>query len=148
MRTYLLHNKKYVLSYKLQSENRRSYISKLSCGFWCQTRLPHEPNNIKYLSNDLHEMFGENCDPVHIGDSHVNSISWADDLLLHSTSKEGLQQCLENTKTYCYKWGLVVNTEKTKTMVLSKHKYIPDCFIYGGVPLQATECFNDLGFVL
>ena len=64
--------------------------------------------------NDLHEIFGENCDPVHIGDSHGNSILWADDLLLLSTSKEGLQQCLENMKTYCYKWGLVVNTEKTK----------------------------------
>ena len=32
-------------------------------------------------------------------------------------------------------------------MVLSKHNYMPECFTYGGVPLQATKCFNYLGFV-
>ena len=47
-----------------------------------------------------------------IGDVPLNSISWADDLLLLSTSKEGLQQSLEKVKAYCYKRGLVVNTEK------------------------------------
>ena len=73
---------------------------------------PMSPVLSNIYQNDLHEIFGENCDPVHIGDSHVNSISWADDLLLLSTSKEGLQRCLENMKTYCYKWGVVVNTEK------------------------------------
>ena len=73
---------------------------------------PMRPILSNIYQNDLHEIFGENCDPVHIGDSHVNSISWANDLLLLSTSKEGLQQCLDNMKTYCYKWGLVVNTEK------------------------------------
>ena len=72
---------------------------------------PMSPVLSNIYQNDLHKFFGENCDPVHIGDSHVNSISWADDLLLLSTSKEGLQQCLKNMKTYCCKWGLVVNTE-------------------------------------
>ena len=33
-------------------------------------------------------------------------------------------------------------------MVLSKHDYMPECFTYGGVPLQATKCFNYLGFVV
>ena len=33
-------------------------------------------------------------------------------------------------------------------MVLSKHKYIPERFTYGGVHLQATKCFNYLGFVV
>ena len=105
--------------------------------FCVKQGCPMSPVLSNTYQNDLHEIFGENYDPVHIGDSRVNSISWADDLLLISTSKEGLQQCLENMKTYCYNWGLVVNTEK-KTMVLSKQKYIPECFTYGGVTLQAT----------
>ena len=53
---------------------------------------PMSPVLSNIYQNDLHEIFGENCDPVHTGDSHVNSISWADDLLLLSTSNEGLQR--------------------------------------------------------
>ena len=33
-------------------------------------------------------------------------------------------------------------------MVLSKRKYKPKCFPYGGEPLQAAKCFNYLGFVV
>ena len=72
------------------------------------------------FQNDLHGSFSEGCDPVLIGDTSVSSISWADDLLLISTSAEGLQECLTRLHTYCYRWGLEVNTDKTKIMVLGK----------------------------
>ena len=98
--------------------------------------------------DDLHKNFDSSCDPVKIGDVPLNSISWADDLLLLSTSKGGLQQSLEKLKAFCWKWGLVVNTEKTKTMVLSKQTYTPACFKYGGAPLQAAKNINHLGFVI
>ncbi len=45
------------------------------------------------LHNDLHLCFGPDCDPVSLGDATFSSISWADDLLLMSTSYEGLQSC-------------------------------------------------------
>ena len=98
--------------------------------------------------NDLHGIFNGDCDPVKMGSVHINSISWADDLILLSTSKSGLKRCLDNLKTYCKKWGLVVNTEKTKTMVLSKKKYIPETFTFGDIPLQASKSINYLGFVI
>ena len=66
------------------------------------------------FQNDLHDSFSEGCDPVLIGDTSVNSISWVDDLMLISTSAEGLQECLTRLHTYCYRWGLEVNTDKTK----------------------------------
>ena len=47
--------------------------------------IPMSPVLSNIYKNDLHDIFGKSCDPVHIGDSHVNSISWADDLLLDST---------------------------------------------------------------
>ena len=46
------------------------------------------------FQNDLHEIFDNNCDPVSIGAIILNSISWADDLILMSLSKDGLQECL------------------------------------------------------
>jgi hypothetical protein len=50
------------------------------------------PLNI--YQNDIHDIFGENCDPVELGNIMFNSKSWADDLVLVSTSKSGLQNCI------------------------------------------------------
>ena len=60
------------------------------------------------FQNDIHDIF-QGCHPVKIGDISINSLSWADDLLLLSSSKEGLQSCLVKLHEYCNKWGLVVN---------------------------------------
>ena len=98
--------------------------------------------------NDLHEIFNGDCDPGEMGSAHTNSISWAYGLMLRLTSNSGLQRCLENLKTYCQKCGLVVNTENTKTMVLSKKKYIPETFTFGDIPLQAFKSINYIGFVI
>ena len=69
--------------------------------------------------NDLHDIFNDACDPVQLAEVSISSVSWADDLLLLSTSVNGLQRCLDLLHAYCYKWGLHVNTLKTKAMVLT-----------------------------
>ena len=63
---------------------------------------PLSPLLSNIYQDDLHKIFDSSCDPVKIGDVPLNSISWADDLLLLSTSKQGLQQSLEKVKAYCY----------------------------------------------
>ena len=69
----------------------------------------------------MHEIFGTvECEPISIGSIAMNSLSWADDLVIMSRSKSGLQTCLNNLQMYCDKWGLELNTDKTKTMVFSK----------------------------
>ena len=44
----------------------------------------------------------------------TNVIMYADDLVLMSQTKEGLQKCLDRLYEYCQKWKLVVNTDKKK----------------------------------
>ena len=76
------------------------------------------------FQNDIHDIFSQDeCDPVRLYDIYINSISWADDLLILSHSRKGLQTCLDKLHAYCSKWGLVVNQTKTKTMVFSKNKW-------------------------
>ena len=77
-----------------------------------------------------------------IGTIVLNSISWADDLILMSLSKNGLQECLNRLSLYCRKWGLEVNIDKTKTMVFG-NKFVPETFYYDGMPLtQEKEFFK------
>ena len=79
---------------------------------WC---MSHILSN--FFQNDLHDIFN-NCDPIVLDNIPLNSISWADDLLLMSSSKKGLQGCVNKLHGYCAKWGLEVNASKAKSMVL------------------------------
>ena len=61
-----------------------------------------------------------NC--VKLCDTYMNSMLWADDLVLMSTSENGLQNALNKLQTYCQNWGLSLNVSKTKSMVFGKGK--------------------------
>ena len=98
------------------------------------------------FQNDLHIIFDDNCDPIDIGGEVMNSLSWADDLILLSTSKEGLQRCLTKLSDYCKKWGLEVNVDKTKTMVLSNKFDSTATFYYNGTSLKNVKTMLYLGF--
>ena len=52
--------------------------------------------------------------------SHFNCLLYADDLLLISTSAEGLQQSLDRLSKYCQDWLLKINPTKTKVIVFQK----------------------------
>ena len=99
--------------------------------------------------NDLPNIFDSSCNPVQLGDSSFNSLSWADDLLLISTSPAGLQKCLDSLNAYCKKWALEVNPDKTKYMVMCARsiKDIPDV-LYNDICLEHVTSFKYLGTVI
>ena len=104
------------------------------------------PTLSNLFQNDLHDIFDISCDPISIGELVINSISWADDLIMASLSKEGLQKCLDRLSTYCSKWGLEVNVDKTKIMVFS-NKYDDTLkFYYKGLSLKQEKTMVYLGF--
>ena len=47
---------------------------------------------------------------------------YADDTVIFTESKEGMQSALNIFQSYCDKWKLTVNINKTKVLVLSKRK--------------------------
>ena len=71
-------------------------------------------------------------------------------MALISTSREGLQQALDNLKEYCDKWGLTVNIEKTKIVVFRKGGKLgaKDVWFYNGTLLEVVSVFKYLGVIL
>ena len=55
-----------------------------------------------------------------INDKKVPCVFWADDLLLISKFKQGLQKQIEIVDQYCSDWKLTLNVAKTKTVVFNK----------------------------
>jgi hypothetical protein len=63
---------------------------------------------------------GKECDGPTLMDVHVWLLLFANNLVLTSESKVGLQQQLNTFQQFCTKRGFIVNVEKTKAMVSPK----------------------------
>jgi hypothetical protein len=98
------------------------------------------------LVDDLNK---DNTDPVVIGDTSVNILLYADDIVLLSQSKEGLQNSLNILHDFCYTWKLKVNTDKSKIMVFNSNgKTHLNQFTYNNVDIETVANYCYLGMVL
>ena len=98
--------------------------------------------------NDLTKIFNYKCEPVEIGERKVNHLLYADDLVLISQSKDGLQRCLNNLNTYCKTWRLTVNLnlDKSKVMIMSKSGRLDkNEFYFNETLLENVQRYTYLG---
>ena len=49
----------------------------------------------------------------------MNSLQFAEDLVLMSQSALGLQNALHQLENYCSRWNLAINTDKTKVLIFN-----------------------------
>ena len=72
---------------------------------------------------------------------------YADDMVIFSNSEDGLQEALNNLDFYCKKWGISVNTLKTKVVVFKKGSISENLgqWTYRGQALEVVSCFKYLG---
>ena len=76
----------------------------------------------------------------------LNCLLYADDLVILSESKEGLQKSLDILSLYCEKWGLEVNTRKTKCLVFNTMgRLSPIKFKYKNLEIENTTSYTYLG---
>ena len=79
----------------------------------------------------------------------INALLYADDLVLISESKEGLQKQIDTLHNYCKKWKLKINTKKTKSMVFNRgNKIINADFKVGDTHIEKVKTFTYLGFAI
>ena len=73
--------------------------------------------------NDIEDEFYLNGIEV-VGIHHIKIFLflYADDITMFSKTSEGLQNGLNLLSTYCQRWKLAVNTNKTKVMFFSKRR--------------------------
>ena len=71
--------------------------------------------------NELPNLLATNSsDPVTLNNTPLNCLMYADDLVLLSTSPEGLQNCINTLEKFCIDWKLQINITKTKTLIFNK----------------------------
>ena len=73
---------------------------------------------IIFINDICSEILSDSSPILH--DRRVSHLLYADDLVLLSLTEEGLQRNINKVKDFCNKWGLVINTDKSKIMTFSK----------------------------
>ena len=74
----------------------------------------------------------------------LNSLLYADDLVILSRSKIGLQNCLNTLSSYCSTWLLSINPQKTKVMIFQKRakKNIDANFHIDNEPVEIVQNYS------
>jgi hypothetical protein len=105
--------------------------------------------------NDLPKLFEQaQSDPFVLPNgTAINSLLYADDLIILSRSKHGLQNCLNQLHEWCSKftkWLMEVNIKKTKVMIFQKHNSkLPNLhFQIGNKKIDIVKEYTYLGLKL
>lgn len=109
------------------------------------------PTLFKIYINDLVQYISKapNTDPVTIGSQKLNSLLYADDIVLISTSQKGLQSCINAVKQFSDTWKLDLNLNKTKVVIFNKRgKLFQETFSYGSEKIECVQSYTYLGIHL
>ena len=88
-------------------------------------------------------------DPVVIGDISINSLLYADDIILLSSTESGLQKSLDELNKFCSSWKLDVNKEKSKVMIFNSNgKTHLNYFKINDVHIETVKTYCYLGITL
>lgn len=86
------------------------------------------------------------CGDISLDDTPVNSLIYADDLLIISDSPGGLQKSLSKLEEYCSIWKLEINTKKSKVVVFRPTKKLDNyTFSIYGETLDIVNSITYLG---
>ena len=99
--------------------------------------------------SDLAKQFDTFTEKPKLGNRGINALFWADDLVLFSETKDGLEKLLKTLEDYCKANHLLINTKKTKCMIFNKTgRLMRSPFYLNGVKLEMVRQYKYLGFVL
>ena len=107
------------------------------------------PTIFNIYLNDLPNFIETKCDnPIKLGNLNVNLLMYADDIILLSKSKSGLQKSLDACCTYFNKWKLEINTNKTKILIFNQTKALNGEFYYGKQQIKVVTEYKYLGLII
>ena len=142
---------------KSMYNNVRSKVrhqNQLSEGFECYLGVRQGESLSPFLFamylNDLEdEYFVKGAEGIDIGMLKLFILLYADDIIIFAKTAEELQLSLDILDTYCKRWKLKVNINKTKIMVFRKGGILRRNlnFFYNGDTLEIVTKFTYLGIV-
>ena len=90
------------------------------------------------------------CEGIVINDKKITCLLYADDIVLISENENDLQNMLTKLKSWCYKWRMTVNIDKSKVMHCRNKTQEQSgiIFKYGEKELEYVQTYKYLGIVI
>ena len=103
-----------------------------------------------YINDFESELISSNCEPVNLRDLSLFLLLYADDTVILSDSRKGLQNLLDRLYTYSSDWNIEVNIDKTKIVIFRKGFRLcrDDKWFYNNEPVEVVNSFAYLGITL
>ena len=108
------------------------------------------PTLFNVFINDIKNAINDNTSPFinETTKTQIPCLLYADDIVLLSTTKLGLQNKLDQLQKYCQDWGLKINREKTKVVIFTKSDpKIPLLFSCGDNFIETVDKYKYLGVI-
>ena len=95
----------------------------------------------------MNEIFNtQACEAPTLMNKLVGCLLYADDLLILSETKEGLQKSLDNLHDYCNTWKLQLNVKKTNVVIFASRQPKKTCdFRFGTNNITIVKSYKYLG---
>ena len=135
-----------IMSVNLSSGVTDSFVTEIGLKQGCVL----SPLLFKIFTDDLPSIFDNTCDGCTLYNSDsISCLMYADDLVIISSSKTGLQNGLNKLHSYCQKWKLRVNIKKSNAIIFNKSgKFLKNVkFKYGNENLDTVKEYSYLGIV-
>ena len=132
-------------SYSIKLKN--GYLDPLSSNLGLKQGCPLSPMLFNLYIDDIKDIFDKKCDPVFVSNTSIHHFLYADDLVILSLSRIGLQRCLDLVHKFTLDKHLTINISKSKTIIFNyTGRLIRQCFMIGGTCLEPVQSFCYLGF--
>lgn len=108
------------------------------------------PSLFKFYIDDMCQYFHDS-DGITIGETSINHLLFADDLILISETSTGLQRLIQGLERYCQRWHLALNVMKTKVMIFNENYEVCRdvlAFKYEGQQIEQVDSYKYLGVLL
>ena len=120
-------------------------LFEVSCGV--RQGDPMSPTLFSLFINDLITHLKTNCNTLRVGNLDINSLFYADDMVLIGESENDLQNLLDELNIWCMQWHVKINEDKSKIVHFRKvrTKCTEIDFLLNGQMLEKVNCYKYLG---
>ena len=111
---------------------------------------PISPTLFSIYVNDLILHLTDKCPILSYGQHNFNSLVYADDMVLIAETEKELQSMLDELQSWCKKWRLKINQDKSKIIHFRKPNVRETEFDFriSGLPIDKVKTYKYLGVIL
>ena len=126
---------------------KNGHLEAISSNLGLKQGCPLSPMLFNLYIDDVGCIFDQQCDAIPISDIYLNHFLYADDLVLLSQSRPGLQNCLNKLHQFTETKGLTISIDKSKTIIFNTTgKREKESFTLNETKLESVQSFCYLGF--